>query len=94
MVHVVYIADLALTVGDSIREVKSGCLVVAHLGHDGANVGHADPLLTVVLVELAVDVIGIRVAEHGVREGLLVLTALVLHRETREVHRAGHSIEG
>ena len=40
------------------------CLsVVTHLHHDRANVRQADALLLVVLVELRVNVVGVRVTE-------------------------------
>ena len=49
-------------VTDGFRIVESGSPIVTHLHHDRADISQADALLTMVIVKLAINMEGVRIA--------------------------------
>ena len=75
---VIFFAEhVCFQVLDGFGVVKSSSSVVTRLHHDGADIGQTDTFLTMVIVELTIDVIGVRIAQE--RLSLLLFSHLVLH---------------
>ena len=71
--------------------VASRGLEVALLVHDRTDVGQADTLLAVVVVEFLIDVQGVPVLEQSLR--LLLFCHLAVHGGVSDVGRANDSVE-
>lgn len=72
--------------------VLHGCLIVALLVHDRADICQTDPLLAVIVVEIVVNVVSVRVGEESLGE--LLLVHIGRHGLRGEIYCPHYSIKG